>query len=502
MANEPLFQTDSFTTILILLCFTIIIILFLVLEYVGYIYRDDDDTFQNQTGNQTESENEKDLKMWNFGKGKDTRPIDFSKENPEDSTVPNPLGEYTEKTLDHKGIKSLIGKLGRVYSAVYEISDTELDIILTEIKKNGITFPYDKNIGGNASINDKTQILNRFMSELVSIINREIINKGLNLEHPDVFFQIKGYEFKHSKSHKNYNQKIIANPPVFRSFEVIPLDANLDVDAVKRFNQPNDLKEYNTKDIGNFSLDNNQMFIMIGRPGTYQDFTLYVNMNIDDNSPGKIIINFKTLKVFGMTSKNVNDDVTGVFSSKMNHNNDKKDSSIPDLYFQTPYKQKFVDEYIRKLAHDKWVGDHKCFVLINDSVNHEIAGIDNKLFCESYHPEYHQVGVWDAPCQDDKECPYFKANENYNNSFGGCNINTGKCDMPLGVNRIGYKRTDKSEPLCYNCGNSSVNGRCCEAQKNDNDKKSPDYVFKGDLKTRELQLETLRKNGCPASLLG
>lgn len=488
MSNEPPFRADSFITILVLVCFTGLIILLLVLEEVGYIYRDDD-TFKN----------EKDTTDWNFGEGTDTRPIDFTKENPEESTVPAPLGTHTEETLKNKGSKTLIGKLGRVYSAVYEITDADMDKILDSIKKGGLEFPYKKATGGNSSVINKEEILNRFLIEFTSSINKEVLDRGLNKEHPDVFFRIKGYEFKHDKSHKNQNQTILVDPPEFRSFEVIPMDAELDPSGTKRFNMPDDLAEYNTTDIANFSLDTNKIYIMIGRPGTYQDFTVYANFNIQDTDE-KVIVKFNTLKVYGVINKEVNEGVSGVFSSKMNHNNDRKESSIPDKYFQVPYKQKFVDDYVRKLAHDKWIGDHKCFVLINEDVNHEIKGVNNQLFCESYHPEFEQVGVWDAPCQEDEECPYYQANKNYDNDYGGCDQKTGKCEMPFGVKRIGYKRTDKSDPMCYNCGKDGA--FCCEEQKNDTTKKSPDYVFMGDLDIRELQTETLRKNGCPSSLLG
>jgi hypothetical protein len=488
MPIEQLLHTDIFITTLVLICLTGLIILLLVLENVGYIYRDDD-TFKN----------EKDLKNWNINKGKDTRPIDFSKENPEESIVPKSLGYHTEETLDVKGIKPIMGKIGRVYSAVYEISDADLSIILKAIEKKGIEFPYTKIVGGNASIENKKQILNMFLMELISSINKEVIKRNLNKEHPDVFFKVLDYEFKHSKSHKNHNQKIIQDPPTFRSFEDAGLDAKLDASMIKKFNQPNDLEEYSSKDISNFSLDTNQMFVTIGRKGTYQDFTIYININIEDTE--KIKIKFNTLKVYGVKNKEVNKGVSGIFSSKMNNTNDKKPSKIPSEYFKIPYKQKFVDEYIRNLAHDKWVGNHKCFVLINGTDNHEIKGINNQLYCESHHPEYEQIGVWDAPCQDDKECPYNKANKNYNNNFGGCDKKTGKCDMPFGVTRFGYKRTTKDEPLCYNCG-KGMGDKCCEEQKNDDIKKSPDYVFMGDLEIRGLQIDTLRKNGCSSSLLG
>ena len=53
----------------------------------------------------------------------------------------------------------------------------------------------------------------------------------------------------------------------------------------------------------------------------------------------------------------------------------------------------------------------------------------------------------------------------------------------------------------------SNNNRCCDEQQKkidegeDTEKQSPDYVFPGDLVARRLQVEELRRNGCPNSFL-
>lgn len=105
------------------------------------------------------------------------------------------------------------------------------------------------------------------------------------------------------------------------------------------------------------------------------------------------------------------------------------------------------------------------------------------------------VGIFDKPCKEDKECPYFQSNKNYPNNFGKC-INK-KCQLPINMINIGYHYyvSDKdSVPLCYNCNETKFNatsselGDCCHDQ-NDKKKypflKSPDYAFKDDVLVRK-----------------
>lgn len=113
--------------------------------------------------------------------------------------------------------------------------------------------------------------------------------------------------------------------------------------------------------------------------------------------------------------------------------------------------------------------------------------------CESnYDPygKYKQVGIYDKPCKEDKECPFFQINKNYDNNFGKCQSD-GYCELPANMERVGYHyytRKSSEKPLCYNCNSKKFNVStlledCCNEQY-DKEKypflKTPDYAFQGD----------------------
>ena len=82
----------------------------------------------------------------------------------------------------------------------------------------------------------------------------------------------------------------------------------------------------------------------------------------------------------------------------------------------------------------------------------------------------------DKPCVNDEECPFYKANKRYPNTRGGCL--SGKCEMPIGVKRIGYTQYfDRGQysPFCYGCNDLN----CCETQK------VPDFAFSNDKDERK-----------------
>ena len=49
---------------------------------------------------------------------------------------------------------------------------------------------------------------------------------------------------------------------------------------------------------------------------------------------------------------------------------------------------------------------HKCFAVVNGR-SQEIP-YNNKMYCESYHENVDQIGIWDGPCQSDSECHSLK----------------------------------------------------------------------------------------------
>ena len=105
-------------------------------------------------------------------------------------------------------------------------------------------------------------------------------------------------------------------------------------------------------------------------------------------------------------------------------------------------------------------------------------------------------GVWDKPCKVDEDCPFYKNNKHYPNTFGKCNKESGKCQLPLNMQNIGYHYfypIKKYSPLCYNCDSDrwlpmTKLSKCCNEQT-DKEKYpfldgNPDYAFENDYQER------------------
>jgi len=174
-------------------------------------------------------------------------------------------------------------------------------------------------------------------------------------------------------------------------------------------------------------------------------------------------------------------------------------SDMSPTLFDANSQSAAIENKIMNQARDKQFHNHRCYGLVNGISQELVEYNDNPIFCKSYHPEISQVGIWDAPCQVNTDCPFFQANKNYPNEFGKCNKQTGKCEMPLGVIPIGFTRYGKLEPQCYNCPVDSKDNRCCETQAADTKMTSPDYIFAGDETLRRTFADTLEKNGLKAN---
>jgi len=151
-------------------------------------------------------------------------------------------------------------------------------------------------------------------------------------------------------------------------------------------------------------------------------------------------------------------------------------------------------------------GDYKCFTVSKDGTIREdqSRGV-SPIACQSADPQTGMVGVWDNPCSSDDECPFWRANKNYDNSFGGCQSD-GKCQLPAGLDQyqVGFKKYHKAgvaKTECYNCPRDPLTGlprfNCCAEQLRKitvgqmlspdyrgGSMLSPDYRFSGDERTR------------------
>ena len=73
-------------------------------------------------------------------------------------------------------------------------------------------------------------------------------------------------------------------------------------------------------------------------------------------------------------------------------------------------------------------------------------------------------GIWDRPCLNDAECPFYLINSDDNR--GGC-TGGGFCEVPVGITSVGYRKfvlNSLSYPLCEKCG-LKTDGPACTCDK-------------------------------------
>ena len=162
-----------------------------------------------------------------------------------------------------------------------------------------------------------------------------------------------------------------------------------------------------------------------------------------------------------------------------------------------------VSERIMNVAKDQQFNNHRCYGLVN-GISKELPQYKNPIFCKSFHPEINQNGIWDAPCQVNGDCPFYKANKNYPNEFGKCDKISGQCEMPLGITPLGFTKYGKTESKCYNCGVQSLDSNCCNSQLESiksgfTNYNSPDFVFKDDESYRKKFESDLKTVGLLAN---
>lgn len=591
---EPVFKSDKFITRGVLIILGTIIILLLVLELFGYVHRKME-PFQDQNNNNKTNldiefeklQDERQIQQNIFEK--EIAEIGINQQNKEDYIIPKSFGYYNEKKIkeNDKGILKDIQQPNNILSGIYEIDNSQIEELLNIIQKSGIQFMYKDFKISQDLLLIKKYIFNRFTLELISFINKLMIeNDFITPNHPYQFYKITNISINNNDFNMEKNDSLLKYPPTFNPFiqESLPDDLkdkiikklenqNKNIEPEPTFTQQENIKSYDEilkellnklydeenkqnkkieekkslkhlqgktydeNDISNFNLDNNKLFIEIGREGTFQKFVIYANITIESNITNKINqidnsisneqinIVFNTLKLFSnkqpeglsfIKEDNMNGiKLDGVFTTELNttKNNSKWDLSknydMDNKFFNREYKENEINKHINKLSHDEWVNKHKCFIFKNNK-NIELDQYNNQLFCESYHPEYQQNGVWDGPCQIDDECPFFEANKNYHNKLGGCDKLTGMCQMPIGIKRVGFKKYNKDKPFCYNCSpeyyEKNKNNNCCEEQQkkidaninldNINKMITPDYAFPGDIPIRNKQVKKLKQNNC------
>ena len=225
----------------------------------------------------------------------------------------------------------------------------------------------------------------------------------------------------------------------------------------------------------------------------YRETDLYINTfsyvgYFDNNKP--IITNIEYI------GRNSTDNV---LLANFYNPKERNEEIINNNYSNSPVLNKDPDAVValtkKHQEEYKLKNQYACFSLnYNPKMKNEyILPYYSRETCESNYDsygKYKQVGIYDTPCKEDKECPFFKINKNYDNNFGKCQED-GYCELPVNMERVGYHyytRKESEKPLCYNCNSKKFNiftqlEDCCNEQYDEEEYpflKSPDYAFKSD----------------------
>ena len=251
------------------------------------------------------------------------------------------------------------------------------------------------------------------LSEITPLISKVVANNHNNTQ--DIKEEIEQYK-KTINTWKKEKDTDIFTAKINKMKMLLITDINKVIEASKLTTKYHSYINYQIKDFNlvsqTYSNDkkyiNLQGSIHIYRQNRIRYFSLHFNIIIPNKNKNKITINnyyINDLKIVGVKTLPIIDE-----------NNTQK----TDLKF-------LQDRTLGELMSDREGGDFKCFHPKGE--NGELPNYTNKLDCISYHKEVDGVGIWDEPCKSSVECPFYQANKNYSNQFGGCI--DGKCHYQL-----------------------------------------------------------------------
>ena len=489
-------------------------------------------------------------KLYKKNNSFDNKPVDIKYQIP----VPvNQLNDNQLSDLDSNILRN--NRILKLFSLTDELDSYQMINILKQLKNKKYNFKYDvsldKNISKISKIENNEKIVNvnsgainninvdldlftRIKFELISSFNNLIISSGYYVNyHPYHFFKIINsnlisFENKNTKTSNTTNSidNYCMTLTFAREYKIQQFIVYYDIDLIKPLNNQttNSTTNSNTNSNKEYTIILNKVELTgIPIPNTIE---FHTNSKIEKNKTINIDTEIDNLRE---TQENNNDyyyqdqvsdsaafDVMPVGEKsklfqkqniKFIDTNERSDMDLT-LLDKNSITTK-IDKKIMDISQNQQFNNHRCYGLVN-GVSQELPEYKNPISCKSYHPEINQNGIWDAPCQVDNDCPFYKANKNYPNEYGKCDKITGSCEMPLGIVPIGFTQYGKIEPNCYNCSITSEDNKCCGTQMNSikKDKNngnenikylSPDYIFTDDENNRKQFKEELEILGLKAN---
>lgn len=117
---------------------------------------------------------------------------------------------------------------------------------------------------------------------------------------------------------------------------------------------------------------------------------------------------------------------------------DKNEIKSDNLNYTEESNLNLSESQIKEVAQDYVEKNHKedegkCFIR---------SGVDDKIEFDVNCKL--NGGIWDTPCKNNEECPFYDGNN------GKCNEDSGYCEMPQGTNNISFKKYEGTPEIRNN----------------------------------------------------
>jgi hypothetical protein len=353
------------------------------------------------------------------------------------------------------------------------------------------------------------EIENQYPQELIN----KLANNKISIDQMDLINNIKSPENKKWLSTIEYTLKYIA-----RKYPHIDIPFIYNTTTIYKYDIPIELENYIDSSDKNktkqpihliqFTIRKNFHYLLaIEANGTPKELTMYIKFTYDENTNEPRLILCRVKEIYDQYTprfESANQERYTQFVDEPEQELGLTEQQIDDKVSE---RQKFYQQGQRSKCRRR---DRNIGKMLD-----EVIPVPDKINCII------EGGVWDSPCIKNTDCPFYKANKNFPNEFGGCNSQTGYCELPIGLNPVGYRSYDNIENAeTYNCdkgyyGEKSI-GKCVLEQldkvysENTKDTskeiekleiqpkqkfKSPDFVFMGDMLIRKKFSDLLMDNG-------
>lgn len=281
------------------------------------------------------------------------------------------------------------------------------------------------------------QMFQKIESEYPSKLIDSLAENKISVEQMDLIDDINSSENKMWKNTIEYVLKYI-----YEKYPHIDIPFTYNKTTVYKYIIPQDLETYDGEQLYliQFQIRKNFHYLLAIEPNaTPEILTLYIKFTYNNlmNEPKLVLARIKEIyNAYVEDYKAVNSQDYVQFVDEPEQHMEMSEEEI----------NKKVNEHYKFIVQTKSASCKRKHPATGKMTD-EIINVTNEIDCII------EDGVWDAPCVKNTDCPFYKANKNYPNEFGGCN-NDGRCELPVGLSPIGYRMYDDIKNAeTYNCAN-------------------------------------------------